>query len=87
MFLYYEDERSPNILAAKPTKPFEVSIEPQPPDFDFRTGIMYASNEGEFLAARKVAEEIGAQIVVADRPVEITVRTFRFERLILVAFV
>lgn len=41
----------------------------------------------QFRAARKVAEEIGAQIVLGDRPIEITVRTIRFVSLILVAFV
>jgi hypothetical protein len=28
--------KNPRILATKPIKPLEVSIEPQPPDFDFR---------------------------------------------------
>lgn len=30
----------------------------------------------QFRAARKVSEEVGAQIVLGDRPVEITVCTY-----------
>lgn len=30
----------------------------------------------QFRAARKTAEEVGAQIVLGDRPIEITVSTF-----------